>query len=59
LATALAVLGIEKGFELALDQGWAAYFIGRSEGAWISKATPAFADFVRAEPDTGNGEEPS
>jgi thiamine biosynthesis lipoprotein len=44
LATALIVLGPERGWALAQAQGIAAYFIERdAEGRFTDRATPAFA----------------
>lgn len=44
LATALIVLGPERGWALAQAQGLAAYFIERgAEGRFTDRATPAFA----------------
>ncbi|GAB4481662.1 MAG: FAD:protein FMN transferase [Burkholderiaceae bacterium] len=44
LATALIVLGPERGWALAQAQGLAAYFIARApDGAFDDRATPAFA----------------
>jgi thiamine biosynthesis lipoprotein len=43
-ATALFVLGPERGREVALAQGLAAYFIARAaDGAFVETQTPAFA----------------
>jgi thiamine biosynthesis lipoprotein len=43
-ATALLVLGPERGYALALDKGLAAYFIERRpEGGFAERQTPAFA----------------
>ena len=48
LATALAVLGPEEGYELAASQGWAALFIvSGDEGGFIEQMTPSFAGMVR------------
>ena len=47
LATALAVLGPEAGYDLAIDQGLAALFVVRDgEGGFREQATPAFDDAV-------------
>lgn len=43
LATALAVLGSDKGHNLGVRKGWATYFILRGNSGWTFKATPAFA----------------
>jgi thiamine biosynthesis lipoprotein len=42
LATALMVLGPERGYELALHEELAAYFIVRGEDGFLERATPAF-----------------
>jgi thiamine biosynthesis lipoprotein len=50
MATALAVLGPEDGFELALAQGWAVLLIIREDdGSFTERATPGFLTLV-AEP---------
>ena len=44
IATALEVLGPDEGFSLAVEQGWAALFIGRrADGTLYERETPAFA----------------
>ena len=44
IATALGVLGLDHGFSLALEQGWAALLIERGEdGKLRERETPAFA----------------
>ena len=52
LATALAVLGPDKGYDLAVQQGWAAYFILRGDPDWTSRTTPAFAALLDQKSDT-------
>jgi len=48
LATALSVLGVEKGMPLAERKGWAAYFITRNaEGKTLARATRRFDDLAR------------
>ena len=42
LATALLVLGPEKGYRLAEQQGLAALFIMKRGGSFSEKATPQF-----------------
>ena len=43
LATALAVLGPDDGYALAVERGWAALFLVQDDtGAIIERATPAF-----------------
>lgn len=50
IATALGVLGPDAGFELAVEQGWAALLIvRRDDGALHERETPAFARLA-AEP---------
>lgn len=53
LATALAVLGPDKGFNLAVEKGWAAYFILRRDSGWKSRMTPAFAAPSNRTPEAG------
>jgi len=50
-STALAVLGPDKGYDLAVEKGWAAYFLLRRDSAWSSRTTPAFAVFLNQKPD--------
>jgi thiamine biosynthesis lipoprotein len=45
-ATALNVLGEREGYALAEEQGVAALFVTRRAGAWIQRATPAFAPYL-------------
>ncbi|MCK4836907.1 MAG: FAD:protein FMN transferase, partial [Candidatus Aminicenantes bacterium] len=50
LATALNVLGPEKGFNLAVRENVAAFFILRAENGFRVKSTPRFEDgFNRSE----------
>lgn len=42
LATALAVLGPDEGFEWASARGLAARFVHRQDNAWVERRTPAF-----------------
>jgi len=42
IATALAVLGPEKGYDLAVEKNWKVYFIFRHEDVWKEQATIAF-----------------
>ena len=54
LATALAVLGPDEGYELAVEQDLAALFIVRDgEGGFRERATPAFERLVGATGDSG------
>ena len=54
LATALAVLGPDEGYELAVEQDLAALFIVRDgEGALRERATPAFERLVGVTGDSG------
>ena len=54
LATALAVLGPDEGYELAVEQDLAALFIVRDgEGGFRERATPAFERLVGATGDAG------
>ena len=49
LATALEVLGPNDGHALAVERGWAAFFLSRDEdGAVTERATPAFSALVEA-----------
>lgn len=45
LATALNVLGPEKGYELAVKEGVAAYFIIRHENTFVVKGSPEFQQY--------------
>lgn len=45
LATAINVLGPEKGFDLAVKEGLAAYFIIKNEKGFFEKKTPSFPAF--------------
>lgn len=51
LATALAVLGPDKGYDLAVEKGWAAYFLLRTDSGWDSRITPSFAILLSEKPD--------
>lgn len=43
IATALEVLGLEDGFALAVERGWAALFVSRNkDGTLYERETPAF-----------------
>jgi thiamine biosynthesis lipoprotein len=44
-ATALSVMGAQKGLELAQEQGLAVYFIIRKQGGFTTRFTEAFADY--------------
>ena len=46
LATAIDVLGPEKGFKLALDENLAVFMIIRENGAFVEKMTPQFEKFL-------------
>lgn len=45
-ATALNVLGAQRGYELARQRGLAAMFIEEDSGRWRSRATPQFAPYL-------------
>lgn len=47
LATTLMVLGDEAGYDFALEQGLAAFFIIKQGDGFIEKMTPAFADYLQ------------
>jgi len=47
LSTALAVLGPEKGYDLAMEKGWAVYFILRQDSEWKHRMTPAFKSHLK------------
>ena len=42
LATGMMVLGPEQGFDLAVKNGWAVYFIIKSPDGFVDLSTPAF-----------------
>lgn len=46
LATAINVLGPDKGFELAVKEGLAAYFIIKSGKGFVEKMTPSFSTLI-------------
>ncbi len=47
LATALMVLGPERGFQLAEQQQMAALFIVKSDGGFVEKSTSAYTELTR------------
>lgn len=51
-ATALNVLGAERGYELAQQRGIAAMFIVKDGTGWRSHATPQFAPYLVQRPGT-------
>jgi len=53
IATALAVLGPEKGYDLAVEKNWKAYFIYRHGDEWKDRATIAFEPLFH--PDSISG----
>jgi FAD:protein FMN transferase len=52
-ATALNVLGPERGYALAQRHGLAAMFIVKEGGGWRSSATPQFAPYLVRQPNAG------
>jgi thiamine biosynthesis lipoprotein len=53
-ATALMVLGPEKGYQFAKGQGLAALFLIRSGEGFVRRATPAFNDLAPQKEKSGN-----
>ena len=51
LATAITVLGPEKGYELAISENLAVFFIMKSKQGFAEKSTPKFDDILK----TGDG----
>ncbi len=46
LATAINVMGPETGFEFAVEQGLAVYFLVRQDDGFLEKMTPAFESYL-------------
>ena len=47
IATALAVMGPEEGYALAVERGWAALLVGRhQDGTLYDRETPAFTELA-------------
>lgn len=47
IATALMVLGPEAGYNLAVEQKWAAYFLVHDGEQFVEKQTPQFEPFIQ------------
>lgn len=53
IATALAVLGPGKGYDLAVEKNWKVYFIYRNGDAWKDRSTIAFEQLFHPDPISG------
>ncbi len=54
IATALAVLGPDKAYALAMERNWKAYFIYYRDGGWMEQTTAAMKPLFRMTNLSGN-----